>query len=97
MRSRLRKLPRGAVVIHGGARGADQLAGTIAGALGFEVREFPADWKNKSRSAGIQRNLLMLDQKPDLVLAYQINGSTGTQHTIDQARKRGIETEVFSV
>lgn len=40
------------------------------------------------------RNLAMLDEKPDLVIAFQINGSAGTQHTIDQARKRGIPVEV---
>ncbi len=102
IKTRLSLLPRGSVVIHGAARGADQLAGTIAAGLGFEVREFPADWKNGpwtrngKNLAGINRNTLMLDQRPDLVLAYQLNGSTGTQHTIDHARKRGIETEVYT-
>lgn len=46
--------------------------------------------------AGRARNLLMLDQNPDLVLAFQKNGSTGTQHTIDEARRRGIPVEVYS-
>jgi hypothetical protein len=36
----------------------------------------------------------MLDTKPDLVLAFQRDGSRGTQHTIDEARKRGIPVEV---
>jgi hypothetical protein len=38
----------------------------------------------------------MLDQQPDRVLAFQRNGSTGTQHVIDETRKRGIPLEVFS-
>jgi hypothetical protein len=40
---RLTRLPREAVVMHGGARGADALAGEIAEALGHRVEVFPAD------------------------------------------------------
>lgn len=82
-------------VIHGAARGADQIAGSIATAEGHEVREFPADWRGKGKRAGIVRNLAMLDQEPHVVLAFQRNGSRGTQHTIDEARKRGIQTFVY--
>jgi hypothetical protein len=83
-------------VIHGDARGADTLAAGIALDLGFWVEAFPADWQTHGRRAGYLRNLLMLDQAPDLVLAFQRNGSRGTQHTIDQARKRGIPVEVYT-
>jgi hypothetical protein len=92
----LRQLPRGSTVLHGAARGADQMAGTLARGLGFYVWEFPADWRGQGRRAGILRNLAMLDTEPDLVLAFQRNGSRGTQHTIDEARKRGIPVEVFT-
>lgn len=78
-------------VIHGASRGADQIADTF----GHEVVEFPADWRGKGKRAGILRNLEMLDQKPHVVLAFQIGGSRGTQHTIDEARRRGIETFVY--
>lgn len=89
--------PRGSVeVIHGAARGADYLAGVVAARLGLIVCEFPADWRGKGKRAGILRNLEMLEQQPDLVLAFQRNGSRGTQHTIDEARKRGIPVEVFT-
>ena len=46
--------------------------------------------------AGLRRNLLMLDQGPDLVLAFQHNDSGGTQHTIDNAEERGIPVEVHT-
>jgi hypothetical protein len=78
----LAKLPRGSIVIHGAARGADQMAAMYARALGLEERAFPADWRGKGRRAGILRNLAMLDDEPDRVLAFQRNGSRGTQHTI---------------
>lgn len=93
--ARLSQLGRGTTIIHGAARGADRIAGGIATGLGYEVREFPADWRGKGRAAGVLRNLEMLDQKPDLVLAFQRSGSTGTQHTIDEARRRGIPVEVI--
>jgi hypothetical protein len=83
-------------LIHGAARGADTLAGNIARNMGWSVDEFPADWRGKGKAAGVIRNLTMLDQCPDVVLAFQKNGSSGTQHTIDEARRRGIPVEVFT-
>ena len=83
-------------IIHGAARGVDQLAAGLAPFYGFTVRAFPADWELYGKRAGILRNLAMLDAEPDLVLAFQRNGSRGTQHTIDEARRRGIPVEVFT-
>lgn len=82
-------------IIHGAAKGADQLAGTTAKEYGLEVEEYPADWDKYGRRAGPIRNLEMLDQEPDLVLAFQVGKSRGTQHTIDHARKRGIPVKVY--
>jgi hypothetical protein len=82
-------------VIHGAARGADRIAGDEAEAQMLSVRAFPADWERHGKVAGFIRNVQMLDEEPDLVLAFQINGSRGTQHTIDEARKRGIPVEVI--
>ena len=93
---RLADLPRGAEIIHGAARGADQFAQIYAHALGIPETPYPADWRGKGKRAGILRNLEMLNQKPDLVIAFQVNGSTGTQHTIDEANKRGIPVEVIT-
>ena len=91
---RLRRLPPGSEVIHGGARGADQQAAAIARRLGFQVVEYPADWRGEGRSAGVLRNLRMLDEWPDLVLAFWRDHSTGTAHTIAEAHRRGIAVEV---
>jgi hypothetical protein len=91
---RLAKLPNDAEIIHGGARGADELAATYARALGIPVTAYPADWRGKGKRAGIIRNLEMLDQKPDLVLAFWDGESAGTRHTIGEAENRGIKVEV---
>jgi hypothetical protein len=84
-------------VIHGGARGADYYAGLAARTLGVTEAIFRPDYDRHSPAwAPKARNLQMLDERPDLVLAFQLNGSRGTQHTIDEARKRGIPVEVYT-
>lgn len=83
-------------LIHGNAPGADRLARNIGFGMRFDVRTFPADWEAHGKRAGILRNLQMLDECPDLVIAFQRNGSRGTQHTIDEARRRGIPVEVHT-
>lgn len=75
-------------LIHGGARGADTLAGKWAKANGVPVRVFPANWQEHGRGAGHIRNQQMLDEgKPDLVVAFP--GGAGTANMIQRARKAG--------
>lgn len=50
-------------------------------------------WESFGQRAGYLRNLAMLQLEPDLVIAFT-NGSPGTQHTIDEARRRGIPVEI---
>jgi hypothetical protein len=83
-------------ILHGDARGADEMADHVALMLNIDSLRFAADWKRYGRAAGPLRNRQMLDAKPHLVLAFQRNGSRGTQHTIDEARKRGIPVEVHA-
>ena len=91
----LAMLPPGSIVMHGAARGADRIAGSIARKLGFEVRAYPALWRRYGRGAGLIRNAEMIALGPELVLAFQLNQSRGTQHTIDLARKAGIPVLVM--
>lgn len=93
---RLKKLPRGTIIRHGGARGADNLAGRVARSLGFKVEEFKADWGRYGKAAGFRRNIDMLDTypKPYLVIAFWDGTSTGTKHTLDQADRREINTDI---
>jgi hypothetical protein len=94
---RLSRYQAGTVVLEGEAPGADRIGRLVAEYLGFTVRKFPADWKRYGRRAGILRNLEMLDETPDVVVAFQLRGSRGTQHTIDEARRRGIPVEVHTL
>ena len=82
-----------ALVIHGGAKGADRCAESVC--IDNSVHTFICHprWDAFGRAAGPLRNEAMLQLEPDLVIAFT-TGSPGTQHTINEARKRGIPVEV---
>lgn len=86
----------GSLVITGGARGVDQHAHREAIRLGWPTRVMSADWEGHGRRAGFLRNIAMLDEQPDLVLAFHAHGSKGTAHTIREAYRRGIRMRVFT-
>lgn len=76
-------------VIHGGARGADILAGEWAEEHNLPVAVYKADWNRWGSRAGLIRNQLMLDQgRPDIVVAFR--GGAGTAHMVNIARKAGV-------
>lgn len=92
------KLDRNSIIIHGAAKGADTMAGTIASKLGFKVVAFKANWERYGKAAGPIRNREMLDVKPDLVIAFHndIENSKGTKDCIKEAEKRSIEVKLVS-
>lgn len=78
-------------ILHGAAMGADLLAALVATELGCaEVVAMPAEWDRYGRSAGIRRNLAMLDARPAWVVAFWNGRSSGTAHTIGEAKRRRI-------
>ena len=81
------------VIVHGGARGADSLAGDVGGRLlGHKVEVYPADWHTHGKAAGPIRNQQMLDSGIDLVIAFP--GGKGTEDIVRRARKTGVEVVV---
>ena len=83
-------------VISGGARGADTLAEKFADEFNFEKIIFKPDWDLYGRRAGFVRNVKIVDAC-DVLFAFQINKSKGTQHSIDLAREKNKEVYVFEV
>jgi hypothetical protein len=94
---RIAQLPWGSTVIHGGAEGADELAHAAACVAGLATEVYCPAWGEYGRAAGPIRNRAMLDSKPDLVIAFQVGQSRGTQDVIDEARRRGFHVEVTVV
>ena len=83
------------LVIQGEARGADTLAKEVAKDLGIDVEGYHALWDVHGRAAGVIRNQLMLDEeRPDMVLAFPLPESKGTLHMIKIARKAGVEVQI---
>lgn len=77
-------------LIHGGARGADSLAGEWAKLAFITPEVYKADWKRYGKRAGPIRNAQMLAEgKPDIVVAFP--GGTGTAHMVKIAKDAGLE------
>lgn len=78
-------------ICHGGAKGADTLAGKYAEENNIPCKVFPADWAKHGKKAGPIRNYEMLRSfDPDIVLA--LPGGRGTAHMVKIA-----EAEDYSV
>jgi len=96
--ARLERLPKLSVIIEGGCEGADTLARVAAKVTGHDVIEYPANWNGRGRAAGPHRNRLMLDLKPDLVLAFHesFTSSKGTKDCVLEAQRRKIKVEIIT-
>ncbi len=87
--NRLKRYPKGTILIHGGARGADTMAGCIAAAMGFVVHVYPY-FSDLEHDGGKERNSCMLDALLNLkrygfdcyVEAFPTASSRGTRNMI---------------
>jgi hypothetical protein len=80
-------------LIHGGARGADRLAGEWAKNRKIPIEEYLADWNKEGKKAGPLRNIYMLvTSHPDAGIAFfgpDYTGS-GTEHMVKLLKDTGI-------
>jgi FlaA1/EpsC-like NDP-sugar epimerase len=90
------------ILIHGGAAGADALAGRWANEQGVTCIVVPALWASLGTKAGSIRNVAMLDVAQRLadshnasllVLAFPAADSIGTRHCMNEALKRGVTVD----
>ncbi len=93
--------PATTILVHGAARGADQLAEKVALELGWNlenIHPYPADWTRYGNGAGPIRNQTMLDSEPiSQVYALRLNGtSRGTDDMIRRARASSIPVTVIT-
>src|SRR5689334_2198447 len=83
--------------VHGGAIGADQLVDHIGRSWGVKVEAYPANWKRDGKSAGPNRNRLMVSKGADVCLAFPDPISKGTADCLNAAWRAGIKTLVYPV
>ena len=82
-------------VVHGGATGADTLAGQAARELGFIEEVHLADW-SIGKKAGPLRNQKMVDLGADICLAFPLADSRGTYDCINRAKLAGIPVKIYN-
>jgi hypothetical protein len=78
------------VIVSGGAKGADALGAQYADERGLETLIFKPDWAKHGRGAGFIRNKTIVENS-DILVALWDGESRGTKHSIDLAKKKGIE------
>lgn len=91
--SLISKLPKDTVIIHGGCKGADSIAGALAEKYGLTVEAYAADWDGLGKAAGPARNHRMLfEGHPDMVVAFHdhIEDSKGTKDMLRQAGSQNV-------
>lgn len=85
-----------ATLIHGGARGVDELAGEWAATRGIPTEIYRADWFAYGKAAGPMRNRRMAEVGEALVAVWD-GVSPGTYDMIRQATDRGLKIHVERV
>lgn len=89
--------PDQVTVVHGGARGADVLAGEVAGGYGWRVEVHLADWQQYGKSAGRRRNARMVTLGANVCVAFALRWNSGCGHCARLARAAGIPVVDFGV
>lgn len=83
------------VIVHGGARGADRIAGEEAQKAGLLVEVHRPDYAALGpKRAPLVRNEDMAAAGADLCIAFWDGRSTVTAHMIAQAKCHGISVEI---
>ena len=88
------------LLIHGGARGADKMAGEWAATRGIPVRVYHARWDVDGRAAGPMRNQRMLvEGQPEEAAAFAVDlsNSKGTKDMVRRLGSANVPTYIVNI
>lgn len=83
---------RPVTLVHGAARGADQIAAGVAAMWGWQREPHPADWTRWGKRAGYLRNKEMIELGADFCLAFILDDSPGASMCARLAQEAYIPT-----
>lgn len=85
-------------LVHGAAKGADEIADVLAPTFGLSVERWPAAWREHGRAAGPMRNQAMVDAGADLCVALLVAGLVcrGTRDCARRAQAAGIPVRWYT-
>jgi len=83
------------IAITGGATGVDDCVYSWCHGHGIHVAVVKALWWKHGRAAGPRRNAVMLDLRPDEVIAFPRKDSKGTLDMIRKAKAKGVPVRVY--
>jgi hypothetical protein len=84
-------------LVLGDASGTDGMAQRYAKEHSIDFCVKCAKWSEDGNYAGPLRNGRMLDEEPELLVAFLHPSSRGTRNMIKQAKERGITTVIYNV
>lgn len=80
-------------IVSGTAYGADKLGERYAKEKGYKLTQFPADWEQYGKSAGVIRNKQMAEYS-DALIAFWDKESKGTANMIKLAQSLGLKIRI---
>ncbi len=82
-----------ALIVSGGAVGADRLGENYARQMNIPVKRYLPQWKTFGKSAGMKRNIIMAENA-DALVAFWDGASRGTAQMIEYANTKGLKVRV---
>ena len=91
-----RYLPKDAIIVNGGADGADQLAAVYSECNGYVYEAYDADWNRYGKQAGTIRNRELAKMITEAIFFWD-GKSESTKELIEFVKQRGIKPLIITI